>query len=115
MRKIVLFLFVISYWSCQEDTVQKATYIHGEIVNPFVNYLILSKDDHLIDTIPLSKNNTFSYVLNNAKKGLYTFKHAHENQTFYIIPGDSILFRLNTLAFDETLFYSGTAATKIIF
>lgn len=112
MRKLLLSFLVVFIWGCQEDATQKTAYIHGQIVNIYQDYIVLSRNNVLIDTIPLNESNTFSYVLKNVKEGLYTFTHHPESQTIYIVPEDSILFRLNTLAFDETLYFSGTSADK---
>lgn len=112
MKKILLFLFVVCCWSCQEDTDPQGIYLHGQIVNPLTDYITLSKDNKLIDTIFLDDQHAFSYRLEKPTEGLYTFVHPPESQSIYMVPGDSILFRLNTLAFDETLYFSGTAAVK---
>lgn len=112
MKKIILFLFIVFCGSCQKEVEPKSVYIHGQIVNPIGNYITLSLGNDLIDTIPLDSKNTFSYLLENPEEGLYTFMDPTESQSIYIVPGDSILFRLNTLAFDETLFFSGTSAVK---
>ncbi len=111
MKKIS-FLFFILLIGCQDDPKSDLTYIHGEIVNPMKNYIILYNGNDLIDTIFLNDKDNFTYQLKNPEEGLYTFKQPPESQTVYIVPGDSILFRLNTLAFDETLFFSGNAAVK---
>lgn len=111
MKKIG-FLFCILLIGCQNKTVHDSTYIHGEIVNPLKDYVVLYNGSSLIDTIPLNNNHTFTYLLKNAKEGLYTFKNPPEIQSIYISPGDSIVFRLNTIAFDETLYFSGSAAIK---
>ncbi|HET8837970.1 MAG TPA: hypothetical protein VFM82_03145 [Flavobacteriaceae bacterium] len=110
--KIVTFLFFIFLIGCKDEPVRDTTYIHGEIVNPFENYILLYKDNDLVDTIFLNDRNTFTYELKEAEEGLYIFRQPPESQTIYIVPGDSILFRVNTLAFDETLYFSGTSAVK---
>ncbi|HET8810476.1 MAG TPA: hypothetical protein VFM65_09465, partial [Flavobacteriaceae bacterium] len=114
MKKTLLRLFLLFFFifGCQDEPKYNKVYLRGEIVNPINGYITLFKDNELIDSIPLNDKNMFSYTLENAEQGLYTFKHPSESQTIYIEPGDSILFRLNTLAFDETLFYSGSAAAK---
>lgn len=112
MRKLLLFLTPLILLGCQQDPEQKTASIHGQLTNPLVDYIALSRNEIPIDTIPLADNNTFSYEIKNVKEGLYTINHSHETQTIYVVPEDSIVFRLNTLAFDETIYYSGTAADK---
>ena len=112
MKKELLLLSFVFIFGCRSEPELSISYIGGEIANPTDEHIILFKDNKLVDSIPLDGQNMFSYTLNNAEQGLYTFKHPSESQTIYIEPGDSILFRLNTVAFDETLFYSGNAAEK---
>lgn len=112
MRKLLLLLLVTLLWSCQKDIPGSEAYLHGQVDNPLVDYIVLSKNEKLIDTIRLDTNNSFSYTLKDMEEGLFSFDHSYETQTIYISPNDSVLFRLNTLAFDETIYYSGTAADK---
>ncbi len=88
------------------------TYFGGEIINPNINYVILSKDNITGDTIPLDKNNRFLHKIENLEEGLYSFKHNPENQVVILEKGDSVLVRLNTLEFDESLVFTGKGAEK---
>ena len=114
MLRIAFFLFVaVSIISCDDTTRHEhlATTIGGEIVNPKGTNIIILKDDIVIDTIALSKENTFQYTFENPKAGLYSFQH-NEFQMFYLEPGDSLMFRLNTMDFDESLHYSGDCSKE---
>ena len=51
------------------------------------------------------------YSTDDMEEGLYSFQH-HEYQIFYIVPGDSIMLRVNTAEFDESLTYSGKGADR---
>src|SRR5690606_7095163 len=44
--------------------------------------------------------------------GLYTFSHGGEIQIVLLEPNDSIMFRLNTKDFDESLVFTGKGAKK---
>ena len=66
----------------------------------------------ILDTVQLNDKNRFSYKIENAKKGLYIIQHKPESQNIYISPGDSLLLRANTLAFDESLHFSGEGSAK---
>ena len=87
-------------------------YIGGEIVNPNARYLVLKKNGLVIDTLPLNEKNSFSYKFNHPEEGIYLIKHRPETQNIYLYPGDSLLFRVNTLAFDESIHFSGTGAHR---
>ena len=103
-----LFLF-----SCDNES-DEATHawLGGQIINPTTNYLILSQGGQLVDTIYFDEKNRFSYRLDSVKRGLYVIKHQPETQNIYIAPGDSILLRANTLAFDESLQFSGKGKAR---
>ncbi|TSE09276.1 MULTISPECIES: peroxiredoxin family protein [Aquimarina] len=101
-------------WSCDtpENSKREYTYFGGEIVNPNTNYVILSKGYDYRDTILLDKNNRFLHKIENLENGLYSFRHNPENQVVLLEKGDSILIRLNTLEFDESLVFTGDGAGK---
>ncbi|WP_103072648.1 TlpA family protein disulfide reductase [Aquimarina sediminis] len=98
--------------SSSETTNREYTYFGGEIVNPNSNYVILSKGYDYRDTILLDKNNRFLHKIENLEDGLYSFKHNPENQVVLLEKGDSVLIRLNTLEFDESLVFTGEGARK---
>lgn len=111
MNKIFLAFFIPLFVCCNSHE-SNNTYFGGEIVNPTDDYVVLYKNDQFIDSIKLDKNNRFLVKLKNPKSGLYNFKHNPEYQYFFINEGDSILLRLNTLDFDESLVFSGRGADK---
>ena len=111
---LLLFLGISTlFFSCNSDEKKTAngTYLAGEIINPVYNHILLYKNDEVTDSIPLDENNRFSYKFNNVESGLYHLKHG-EYQILHIEKGDSILLRVNTKEFDESLTYSGYGATK---
>uniref|UniRef100_UPI00262FA272 TlpA family protein disulfide reductase n=1 Tax=uncultured Algibacter sp. TaxID=298659 RepID=UPI00262FA272 len=63
-------------------------------------------------TVRLDGKNRFLYKIDTLKEGIYTFRHGGEYQLILLEPEDSLLFRLNTLDFDESLVYSGKGAKK---
>ena len=104
-------VFVLGSCSLKGDSCN-ATYFGGQIVNPGENFITLSKDDIVIDTIYLDKENNFLTQINIEEEGLYSFKHSLEYQYVYIQPRDSILIRLNNWDFDESLVFSGRGSEK---
>jgi hypothetical protein len=112
VKKILLATCI--YWlclACQDKKDRETTWIGGEIVNPKGNYVLLSRNNEIIDSIKLDENNFFLYEVKGAKEGLYSFTH-NEYQTFYLSPGDSLMLRVNTLDFDESLSYSGDGSEE---
>jgi len=102
----------MAFISCSENTeTEDATYFGGEIINPKDDFVLLYKDEVLIDSIQLDDKNRFLHKFKGFTPGLYHFNH-EEYQYVYIEPKDSILFRLNTIDFDESLTFSGKGAHK---
>lgn len=100
---------------CKESNHQLSdafAYIGGEIINPVENTIILESRDKIIDTIKLDGRNRFNYKVENLNPGIYTFKHGSEFQIIVLEPNDSLLFRLNTIDFDESLVYTGRGAKQ---
>ena len=109
------FIIIISLISCKNDTNQNdgdVAYIGGEIINPSTNFVILSKAEKVLDTILLDNSSRFLYKIKYLESGLYTFRHGSEIQMMFLEPNDSIIFRLNTLEFDESLVFTGKGAKK---
>lgn len=114
MKHLYLIIFTALTLSCQKntDSASTTTYFGGQIINPNDDYVLLFKDDVLIDSIILDTNNRFLLQIDSLVPGLYNFKHKPEYQYIYFEPGDSILIRLNTLEFDESLVFSGKGSEK---
>ncbi len=111
---LILCVPIVYLFGCSspKDTDREYTYFGGEIVNPNTDYIVLTKDNSVFDTIYLNKNNQFLHRMKDFEEGLYSFKHSPENQLVILEKGDSILIRLNTLEFDESLVFTGDGARK---
>lgn len=115
MKFYILTLLTLStLFSCKQGSNGEKDYAYfgGEIINPNMKYLILkSPGGTTSDTLFLDKNNRFGKKLTNITSGLYTFLHG-ENQYVLLEPEDSIMVRLNTIDFDESLVFTGKGARK---
>ena len=114
MKLYVASLFVLTlFLGCNSSSEEgDSAYIGGEIINPNNNYVTLFIDENQRDTIYLDDNNRFLHKIENLETGIYKFTHGGEYQTVLIEPQDSIMFRLNTNDFDESLVYTGNGAKK---
>ncbi|WP_440121412.1 TlpA family protein disulfide reductase [Tenacibaculum sp. Ill] len=112
MIKYFIPLILIVFIGCNESNKNKPTYFGGKIINPKCDFVVLSDNYDFNDTIPLSKNNTFLGSYDKFKEGLYIFHHGNELQYVYMQPSDSLLIRLNTWDFDESLVFSGVNAER---
>jgi hypothetical protein len=110
-----LICILLTIIGCKKDSNEVTidyAYLGGEIINPNTNYIVLSKNEVILDTVKLDGRNRFLYKIDDLNEGLYTFRHGGEFQLILLEPKDSLLFRLNTLDFDESLVYSGNGDKK---
>ncbi|MGL2964193.1 TlpA family protein disulfide reductase [Flavobacterium sp. RSB2_4_14] len=106
----VLFLFS----SCKGDFKGSdyVAYFGGEIVNPNSQYVFFCKDNEVIDTLKLDKNNRFFIQFDSLAPGLYTFKHEPEYQYVYFDKNDSLMVTINSKDFDGSLVFCGRGDEK---
>ncbi len=112
MKYFISAILAILTLSCTSTDKEASTYFGGEIINPKSNFVLFLKDDKVIDTLLLDENNRFLNNYSSLTEGLFTFKHGIEFQYIYLKPTDSILIRLNTWDFDESLVFSGKGSAK---
>ncbi len=116
MLRIVFTITLLStVFGCQfkGGNTSDYAYIGGEIINPKNNSVILyNTNGQILDSITLDANNRFIYKIDNLHPGLYSLTHGGEYQMLLLEPFDSIMFRLNTYDFDESLVFTGHGAKK---
>lgn len=112
--RILLLLTLSTLFGCKNNSNGENDYAYfgGEIINPNNDYVVLNRTDETSDTIYLDQNNRFLKKLTNLKSGLYDFWHGGEYQLILLEPNDSIMVRLNTIDFDESLVFTGDGARK---
>lgn len=110
-KLLLISLFLIS--GCVSDkNIAETTYFGGKIINPKSKHVYFYKNEKLLDSSNLDRKNKFHFKFDSLKVGLYTFKHGTEIQFLFLEPSDSLLLRLNTWDFDESLVFSGKGAEK---
>ncbi|WP_333601271.1 TlpA family protein disulfide reductase [Flavobacterium sp.] len=87
-------------------------YFGGEVVNPNNPYVLFCKDNEVIDTLKLDKNNRFFIQFDSLAPGLYSFKHEPEYQYVYFDKNDSIMVRVNSKDFDGSVVFCGRGDQK---
>lgn len=108
MKKVLLLLLCVFVCGCGViDKRPSPVYFGGEIVNPTSPYLVLFKDDQVIDSAKLDRSNRFKINFMAESEGLYHFDHSPQFHYVYLEKGDSLNLRLNTLEFDESIVFSG--------
>lgn len=105
---------LLSLTSCKRDFASDdyVAYFGGEIINPQDKYVIFMKDNEVVDTIFLDKQNRFIHKFDSLAPGLYTFKHHPEYQYVYFDKNDSLMVRLNTFDFDNSVVFCGRGDEK---
>jgi len=99
--------------SCNKfDRDDYTAYFGGEVTNPLNRYVLFLKDNKVIDTIPLDRNNRFFKKFDSLAPGLYTFKHEPEYQYVYFDKNDSLMVRMNSSDFDESVIFCGRGEEK---
>jgi len=110
---VITFILFIILTSCYiNNNKPNFSYFGGQIVNPKSTKVYFLKNDKFIDSATLNKHNKFLIKLKNLKSGLYSFSHGREYQYVYFNTTDSIIIRLNTWDFDESLVFSGKGAER---
>lgn len=109
MKYFYLTIFIALTYSCSHSPT--SAYFGGEIVNPTTDHVYLYWNNTVIDSALLNQDNRFSFQIENIKEGLYHFDH-NEYQYIVLEKGDSLMVRLNTLDFDESLVFTGKGAIK---
>lgn len=110
MKNFLLVITVILFYSCSKTT--DFTYFGGEVVNPKDNFVYLKFQDEIIDSASLNENNRFLFKLKDPAEGVYRFFHGIEFQYILLEKADSLMARLNTLEFDESIIFSGIGSEK---
>lgn len=112
-RYIVLLLLSINF-GCKVNTNNgDYAYVGGEIINPKNKSIVLyNTKGKVVDSLTLDSNNRFIYKIEDINPGLYSFTHGGEYQLVLLEPNDSVMFRLNTYDFDESLVFTGEGARK---
>ena len=112
ISKLIALLFITVLVGCVGTSEKNITYFGGKIINPKANFVVLYDNEVVLDTLYLDTNNTFLGGIEYLNEGLYYFKHGNEHQYIYLEPMDSVLIRLNTWDFDESLVFSGRGAER---
>lgn len=116
--KKILFLAPLTilsiFISCNKlfENDKDCIYFGGEIINPNSKFVYLCKNNDVIDTIILDKKNRFLQKYDTLTPGMYTFKHDPEYQYIYFDKNDSLMIRLNTNEFDNSLTFCGRGDEK---
>lgn len=113
MKYKLLIILIIVLSACASDKkLAEATYFGGKIINPKSSKVLFYKNSELLDSTLLDDSNKFSFKFDSIKEGVYKFAHGDDFQYVFLEPNDSLLIRLNTWDFDESLAFSGKGSDR---
>jgi hypothetical protein len=108
----IMLLFLLSSCNKEFSSDNYVAYFGGEITNPSSRFVLFCKNDEVIDTITLNKDNTFFKKFDSLTPGLYSFKHDPEYQYVYFDKNDSVMVHVNSNEFDESMVFCGRGDEK---
>jgi hypothetical protein len=114
IKFIVFVILTSTFISCKDGFMGEnyIAYFGGEIENPKNNFVVFMKNNKVVDTFYLDKNNRFFHKFDSLTPGLYSFKHDPEYQYVFFDKNDSLMIRLNSNDFDNTLMFCGRGDEK---
>lgn len=114
MKKLIFItvIFAVVISCNKKETTKGTVFFGGQIINPKSDKVYIYKDKQLLDSTKLDHQRKFSITLHDISEGLYSFYHGNEYQHIFLVPGDSLLIRLNTWDFDESLVFSGKGSER---
>lgn len=89
-----------------------SAYFGGEVSNPTNPYVLFCRNSEVIDTLKIDENNRFFIKFDSLTPGLYSFKNEPEYQYVYFDKNDSIMVRINSKDFDESIIFCGRGDEK---
>ena len=105
----------VLFVSCNTKVIDEnnfSAYFGGEIINPKSSFLLLCKDNKVIDTLALDSNNKFSKKFDFLAPGMYIIKHSNNNKYVYFDKNDSLNLRINTNDFEHLSSFYGIGKDK---
>jgi hypothetical protein len=108
----ILFLLFLSSCKKEFESDNYVAYFGGEVLNPANRYVLLCKNNKVIDSIKLKEDNTFFKKFDSLTPGMYTFKHEPEYQYIYFDKNDSLMVHINSKNFDESIVFCGRGDDK---
>ena len=108
----IVFFLLFSY-SCEFNQYNRSgIFFGGQIVNPSSREVTLYQGNKVVETLKLDKTIRFQKKFDSIVSGIYKLEHFPEFQTVLLEEKDSLWVRINAIAFDESIVFSGIGASK---
>ncbi len=112
IRTLLSLSLLLALTSCNKKGNDYTACFGGEIISPRSPYIIFSKNNKVLDTIPLDENNRFFVKYDSLTPGLYSFRHEPEYQYVYFEKNDSLMISVNADNFDQSIVFNGRGEKK---
>src|SRR6056300_429859 len=115
MNKAIVYLFLSLgfVFSCTtKKTTTKRIFFGGQIINPSSRTVTLYQGNNQVEMFQLDEKLRFQKRYDSLANGIFKLEHLPEYQTLLLEEGDSLWVRINAAAFDESIVYSGSGASK---
>lgn len=110
-RILTVFFVLVLLGGCTNDKRKETgVWIGGQIIHPHSNTFVIT-NGVMTDTLYLDNNNRFLKYFEDFSEGIYSIIH-QEYQVLYLVPGDSLMLRINTVEFDESIGFTGIGAER---
>jgi len=113
-KAIVYLLLTLGFvFSCTtKKTPTKRIFFGGQIINPSSRTVALYQGNNQVEMFQLDEQLRFQKRYDSLANGIFKLEHLPEYQTLLLEEGDSLWVRINAAAFDESIVYSGSGASK---
>ncbi|MBW1298043.1 TlpA family protein disulfide reductase [Aquimarina litoralis] len=114
MKAQILFTLIIALvlTSCSEEKAKPIEYVifSGKVLNKNADKLSVRGND-FSKKIDIQEDGTFADTLDITKNGYYSFSIGQEASSIYLKKGDDLALSIDTKEFDESIKYTGKAAS----
>ena len=113
MKTSFIVFFLLFCYSCEFNQYNRSgIFFGGQIVNPSSREVTLYQGNKVVETLKLDKTIRFQKKFDSIVSGIYKLEHFPEFQTVLLEEKDSLWVRINAIAFDESIVFSGIGASK---
>ncbi|MFP9113357.1 TlpA family protein disulfide reductase [Flavobacterium sp. RHBU_3] len=112
LTKWPLYIILLLLVSCGSDDNNYTAYFSGQVKNARQPYLLFSRDNKVVDTIKLDKENHFSVKFDSLTPGMYSFKLEPDYQYIYFDKNDSLSVYIDANDFDKSIVFGGRGDRK---
>jgi thiol-disulfide isomerase/thioredoxin len=111
MKKLILGLFVLTLFACNQEPKVEYTVFSGKVENPTADKVLL-EGQGMKKEIALQADGTFVDSMETAKSGFYTFSMGRAQTDMFLKAGTNLSVDLNARNFGGTLKYTGGTAVE---